>query len=532
MISIHELLFQFIYRYKFTFFFYIAFTALLYPFQNILLPDYYGKVINSFKEGANFMEMIKLLLFVFLISIILEDLVGIFQYLIVPDFSQFITTSMFSFILNHYEYDFENVKLGEIISKMTKMPSILFDYVDVFRIDVLKQAFIFIAAIFHYLSISKKILYVFLVYLVIHYVYFFVMCKQFYFYNERVNSFQDKSYEYLNDTMQNMSTVYSLNQQQNEKDRFYKFSFSKYKEMFGASYLSYLRNYLLWALVNISMYIIINYLLYKSYKDKKISSGALVSSFVITWSILSVYQKAIDSAWNISEVNGQLFNAQNFLNEISVQKDPKIGSQNFINGDIVFSNVYHKYSNENDFVLENISLRVKKGEKVAFVGPIGCGKSTIVKLMMGYQPLLMGDISIGGVSVKDMSNEQIRQHVFYIPQKPKLFNRTIYDNIVYGMDKPPSKEVLTDIMGAYGISFELDRIAGIEGNSLSGGQRQMIWLVRAILRPCSIVVMDEPTSALDPDNKKLINSIIRTFDKTVIIVSHDTIDPVFRKVEF
>jgi ABC-type bacteriocin/lantibiotic exporter with double-glycine peptidase domain len=280
------------------------------------------------------------------------------------------------------------------------------------------------------------------------------------------------------------------------------------------------------------MYIIINYLLYKSYKDKKISSGALVSSFVITWSILSVYQKAIDSAWNISEVNGQLFNAQNFLNEISVQKDPKIGSQNFINGDIVFSNVYHKYSNENDFVLENISLRVKKGEKVAFVGPIGCGKSTIVKLMMGYQPLLMGDISIGGVSVKDMSNEQIRQHVFYIPQKPKLFNRTIYDNIVYGMDKPPSKEVLTDIMGAYGISFELDRIAGIEGNSLSGGQRQMIWLVRAILRPCSIVVMDEPTSALDPDNKKLINSIIRTFDKTVIIVSHDTIDPVFRKVEF
>jgi ABC-type bacteriocin/lantibiotic exporter with double-glycine peptidase domain len=330
--------------------------------------------------------------------------------------------------------------------------------------------------------------------------------------------------------MQNMSTVYSLNQQQFEKDRFYEFSFSKYKDMFGSSYLVYLNNYFLWATINISMYIIMNYLLYKTYKAKKITSGALVSSFVITWSILSVYQRAIDSAWNISELNGQLFNAQNFLNEISVQKDPKTGSKDFVNGDIVVSNVYHKYGD--DFVLENVSLKVKKGEKVAFVGPIGCGKSTLVKLMMGYQPLLLGDISIGGISVKDISNEKIREQVFYIPQKPKLFNRTIYDNIVYGMDKPPSKEVLTDIMGAYGISFELDRMAGMEGNSLSGGQRQMIWLVRAILRPCSIVVMDEPTSALDPDNKKLINSIIRTFDKTVIIVSHDTIDPMFRKIHF
>jgi competence factor transporting protein len=530
MISINELLFQFIYRYKVTFFFYIAFTALLYPFQNIIIPDYYGKVINSFKEGTKFFVMIKMLFYVFLISMILDYLVGIFQYLIVPDFSQFITTTMFSFILNHYEYDFENVKLGEIISKMTKMPSILFDYVDVFRLDVLKQVFVFIAAIFHYLSISKIILYVFFVYLIIHYLYFFMMCKQFYYYNERVNSFQDKSYEYLNDTMQNMSTVYSLNQQQYEKDRFYSFSFSKYKEMFGASYICYLNNYILWAGINISMYIIINYLLYKTYKEKKITSAALVSSFVITWSILSVYQKAIDSAWNLSEVNGQLFNAQNFLNEISVNKSEKKDVKQFQNGDIIVSNVYHKYGN--DFVLENISLKVKKGEKVAFVGQIGCGKSTMVKLMLGYQPLILGDISIGGISIKDISNEKIREEIFYIPQKPKLFNRTIYDNIVYGMDKPPSKEVLTDIMGAYGISFELDRMAGIEGNSLSGGQRQMVWLIRAILRPCSIIIMDEPTSALDPDNKKLINSIIRTFDKTVIIVSHDTIDPMFRKIHF
>ena len=91
-------------------------------------------------------------------------------------------------------------------------------------------------------------------------------------------------------------------------------------------------------------------------------------------------------------------------------------------------------------------------------------------------------------------------------------------------------------MKLYDIHFklDLDEKVGVEGNSVSGGQRQMVWLLRALLHPASILIMDEPTSALDPTNKKLIISIINkiSVNKTVIIVSHDTIDSSFRKITF
>jgi ABC-type multidrug transport system fused ATPase/permease subunit len=539
----------------------MLFTIVSYPLQNIYIPDYYGKVISSFKDGTNLIYMIKILLFLYVLGRIFDELVLYCQYLILPDFSEYITGSIFSLVVNNFNYDFENIKIGEIISKLTKMPDILFNYINLFRLDFLKQLFIFIAAFIHYSTISNTIVGVFAFFIVIHYVYFFVMLKYFYGCNKKVNIFQDVVYENLNDTMQNISSVYSLNQQEYEKKRFYEFSFAEYKEIFGETYIYYLWSFGLWAIVNIAMFVILNYILYKSYKQKIITSGQLVSSFVITWSILSIYQRAIDSAWDLSEVYGTLYNVEDYFNDLAEKNKslkPNVDEKSiFKDGDIIISGVYHKYKNEkqlendgdaddehenyenieiDNFILENISITIKKGEKVAFVGKIGSGKSTLVKLIMGYQPLIMGSITIGGVSVNDMTNEDIRKNIFYIPQKPKLFNRTLYENIVYGIDNKPSKDQILDIMKLYGIHFkmDLDEKVGVEGNSISGGQRQMVWLLRALLHPASVLIMDEPTSALDPTNKILINSIIKksSVNKTVIIVSHDKIDSSFRKIRF
>ena len=120
-------------------------------------------------------------------------------------------------------------------------------------------------------------------------------------------------------------------------------------------------------------------------------------------------------------------------------------TKTFKNGDIVVKGVYHKY--KDDFVLENINLTISKGEKVAFVGQIGSGKSTLIKLIMGFQPLVLGDILIGGVSINNISNQELRSNIFYIPQKPKLFNRSLYENIVYGLKNPPTKEEVIHILG-------------------------------------------------------------------------------------
>jgi ABC-type multidrug transport system fused ATPase/permease subunit len=317
MISIHELLIQFIHTHKMKIFFYFLFTIISYPLQNIYVPDYYGKVISSFKDGTNLIYMIKMLLFLYILGRIFDESVLYFQYLILPSFSEYVTGSIFSLIVNTFKYDFENIKIGEIISKMIKMPDVLIEYSNLLRLDFLKQLFIFIGGIVHYFTISNKIVITFIVFLIIHYICFFVMFKNFYFYNKKVNIFQDIVYENLNDTMQNISSVYSLNQQAFEKKRFYEFSFADYKKVFGASYIFYLYTFGFWAIINIAMFVIMNYLLYSFYKKKIITSTQLVSSFVITWSILSAYQRAIDSAWSLSEVYSTLYNVEDYFNDIS-----------------------------------------------------------------------------------------------------------------------------------------------------------------------------------------------------------------------
>jgi ABC-type multidrug transport system fused ATPase/permease subunit len=292
-----------------------------------------------------------------------------------------------------------------------------------------------------------------------------------------------------------------------------------------------------WGFVTVCLFVSMNYILYKEYKNKKITAEVLISTFIITFSIIRLYEKAEHSSHRMAEVFSKIKDTEKFFNEISVTSKKYSAEKKFKYGDICFRNVYHKY--KDTFALENVTINIKKGEKVAFVGQIGSGKSTLVKLLLGYQPIVMGDVTIGGVSVKDIPSEQIHDEIFYIPQKPKLFNRTLYDNIVYGLKKPPSKEDilktlndldLTDVAEIF--NKKMNESCGVNGNNLSGGQRQMVWLLRSFYRSARILVLDEPTASLDPSNKETMIRIIQklSIGKTVIIVSHDNIDSSFRKI--
>ena len=109
MISIHELLIQFVFNHKIKVILYFLFTVISYPLQNIYIPDYYGKVISSFKDGSNLIYMIKMLLFLYIIGRVFDELVLFCQYLILPSFSEYITGNVFALVINNFNYDFENI---------------------------------------------------------------------------------------------------------------------------------------------------------------------------------------------------------------------------------------------------------------------------------------------------------------------------------------------------------------------------------------------------------------------------------------
>jgi len=337
-----------------------------------------------------------------------------------------------------------------------------------------------------------------------------------------------------------MASIYTCNQESYEKERFYTSTFADYKDIMYKIRELYMAGNVVWGFFVIIVFISLNYVLYNTYLKKEIDAEKLISSFIITFSIIRIFEKTERSANNISNINSKILDTETFFNSLdSIQHNTKDVKNTFKNGDIVISNVYHKYGDK--FALENINIQIQKGEKIAFVGQIGSGKTTLIKILIGFQPLVMGQITIGGISINNISNEDIRKHIFYIPQKPKIFNRTLYENIIYGLKKPPSKnEILTILddlkLGDIRTVFEpkMDELMGVEGNKLSGGQRQIVWLLRSFFRHTHIIIMDEPTASLDPENKERIVHIIKklSIGKTVIIVTHDTIDDSFRKIEF
>ena len=543
LLDIHKLLITFIKDNKLLFLFYLIVSLLLYPIHYIFIPKYYGYVINSFKDKreSRFIFMVKALVFFYILCWFLETGLLFLQYKIFPVFAEYATGTIFEFIIDHYELDFENIHTGEILSKIIRLPGILIQYMTVFGIEFFKEFFTLITAIYSYHNVSSLAVIVYLFYVILNYTYTYTMFKIFLNNDIAKNQVQDKMYEALVDCFNNFSSVYAFNQQEYEIERFYTKSYSGYKLEVNKSWEIYIKSYIFWGFATVSMFLVMNYIIYRDYKKKKIDSDMLISTFIITFSIVRLYEKAEGSSSKYSEIFSKIMDTEKFFNSISDYNynSKKVGDSVFKNGNIVIKNLYHKY--DETFVLENINLTIKKGEKVAFVGHIGSGKSTLIKLILGFQPIVMGDIIIGDVNLNNVPNKEIRREIFYIPQKPKLFNRTLYENIVYGLEKPPPAEdiikllkdlELNDIAEIF--SEKMNMSVGVDGNFISGGQRQMVWLLRSFYRQSRILIMDEPTASLDQKNKDLLIKIIKkiSIGKTVIIVSHDSIDPAFRKIEF
>ena len=540
-LSIYSILVSFMKKNSLIFIIYFLITILLYPFHYIIIPKYYGMVINSFKDKSKaFVYFVKMLLGAYVLCWILEMCLYKTQSVIFPEFAEYTTGSIFEFIIDHYELDFENIHTGEILSKIIRMPGVLADCLQTFGVEFIRELFVSITAVYTYYSVSTLTMTVYIGYAVFYYVFIYFLFKYLLGFDIEKNKAQDKMYECLVDCFNNFSSIYAFNQQPQEKQRFYDYIFKDYKERVIMSWSKYLNAASLWGGVTVSLFVSLNYLIYYEYTQKKIDAETLISTFIVTFSIIRLYEKAVLNADRYSDIYGKVLDTENFFNEISRynMNANKKNINRFKNGDIVFKGVYHKYKDQ--LVLENIDIHIEKGEKVAFVGQIGSGKTTLIKLLLGFQILNMGKITIGDMDVNHISNTQLRENIFYIPQKPKLFNRTLYENITYGIEKKPSKESillllddlkLQDIRSVF--EGKMDRSVGVEGNELSGGQRQIVWLLRAFYRQAPVLVLDEPTAALDPATKILVMDVIKRINigKTVIIVSHDPIDSSFRQIK-
>ena len=261
--------------------------------------------------------------------------------------------------------------------------------------------------------------------------------------------------------------------------------------------------------------------------NESMTTGQFMSFLV---SLLLAYQpvKALGNL-NISVQEG-LAGAERIFNLLDTSKDrmEKITSENKIklNGNIILKNVSFAYSEKN--VLNNISLEIPKGKKVALVGLSGSGKSTIANLIVRFFDNYNGQILIENKDIKEIELVDLRNNISMVTQETILFNDSIANNIKYGK-LDASEEEIKNVAETSGINEfsknldnHLDTVIGESGVKLSGGQRQRIAIARAILKNGPILIMDEATSSLDNITEKEVLKTIKNLmkDKTILIIAH------------
>ncbi|MDI3508259.1 MAG: hypothetical protein PWP48_714 [Clostridiales bacterium] len=193
---------------------------------------------------------------------------------------------------------------------------------------------------------------------------------------------------------------------------------------------------------------------------------------------------------------------------------------------IKFENVSFKYDEMDNYVLKNLSFEIKKGEKIILQGPNGSGKSTIVRLILQLYPVSSGNIYVNNIEISQIKRSSLIKHISYAAQKNFLFNDTIENNILTGIENY-DKEKYDSIICGLGLKEVIDRIQkenngliGEGGSYLSGGEIQKIAIARAMVSHNDFVILDEATSNLDANCKKYIKDYIKSSDATFLIIDH------------
>ena len=197
-------------------------------------------------------------------------------------------------------------------------------------------------------------------------------------------------------------------------------------------------------------------------------------------------------------------------------------------GAIEFNDVSFEYPNGGGKALDGVSFKIAPGERVAMVGRVGSGKSTASKLLLGLYHATSGSVTIDGTDIRQIDPADLRRHMGVVPQEVFLFNGTIKENIVLGAPDATDSHILaaSRLVGLDDYVQTLpkgyDMMVGERGERLSGGQRQLITLARALVRNPSILLLDEPTSAMDQGTEERIKARLAQSvrGKTVILITH------------
>lgn len=502
------------------------------------LPKYYGSLLEIFnKDLSVFLNAFLNILIIKSIIFFITEFQNYYVNLQNTYLEEIVHQNLVDKIKNKYITNPNDIIIGEKVAAITSFQTIISDWYNYFFNYIIS----YVATIGFFLGYVS--LYDYMMPLII--IGFFSLswylllsntnnCKNI---SEKTTGAYLKKYQDVEDYLSNILTIHTYQQFDQENKRLKDLS-DEYQETNKANNRCSLKWSLLGTIVSGLFLLTIMYRCFILLKKDQITKAIFLSIYFIGSDILETLAYLSDTLHEIKRGYKLLQNIEkdtqlDFYNKTDLQNIdhtikvdvPIINTKSIIK----LINIEYTYPGSNYSIINNFNMEIKESERIALIGDIGTGKSTLLKIILGLLKPTSGDLYLNGKHYARIDQRDIFKRFGYMTQNPVLFNRSILDNIIFGNPDVSREEVialldrfkLNDVFGK--LEKGLDSLVGKNGSKISGGQRQIIWFLRIYLQNPDILLMDEPTASLSPESKETLWNLINQgfANKTIIMSSHD-----------
>lgn len=500
--------------------------SLFFPMRALAVPYYIGKMTTTLQsdriDWGRLAYFILVVLALWAVALALQAGRGVFEAEVGPDFQMHMRNTAIERVLRTYRRNYRELEAGDINVKLYQLPVAAYYVMRSVVSRLIPAGITIVIAAVMYFALHRALGLLFLGFVVALGLMYWWITSVMYVTYETVSERLDRLHEDIDDFVTNIFALYITDTIDDEMRRMR----SANDDVRDIQSLTYGQRMLFRVGMTFLKYAFLACMVAASIVYR--SAIPVASALFVTFTIDSVlYNSAIDYMDMLTEV-GDLAKMETFFEHIDshrVDAPPESRVERAVRrGDVVYRGVGVQHPEASAPTLVDVNLRVPAGARVLITGPIGGGKSTLFRLLPGLMPYT-GSLTVDGHEVRDMSSAELRNAITYIPQAPRLFNRTILENITYGFSDGVTREAVESLLGEMSIPGfpDLDTVVGKSGSSISGGQRTVVYLIRAFLRKTPVVVLDEPTASLDADTRALIARVTdHLFSRcTLFIITHD-----------
>jgi ABC-type bacteriocin/lantibiotic exporter with double-glycine peptidase domain len=509
----------------------------------IVLSDLFSK-FTSAVNNLEYNNSITILLKIAGLSVFVDTVYMVSNYfdkIYYPMMEKFIRFELIDVIFKNIEVNYEKEDISNHIIKALKIPNTVTSFTGRFIYWVVTFVLTTVVILSYILYLDPLIgamtLFVFVLFFIMYY-YILLDTKNT---SEQRENEEKRLMSNIDDVLSNSISIICTKKIKDEKE-FLTNRHSIYDETHETQLWSSSKGGYAMSIIVTIILVIYVYVILRLYKNHKIDSTSTIKVIIIMLFFIRYIKTSSQGSIRVIAEYGKLAENEMDIRKLLVDKAEATGHKTEIpiTGDIEFKNVSFRYAataipagdgaaGAAPKTLDNVSFKINARDRVAIIGTNGSGKSTIIKLLSGFFKPTEGQILFDGEDSRNIDREYLRSKLSIVSQKVVLFNRSVLDNICYATNTP--KEEVVKILDQLKIMnvFKklpqgLDTMAGARGENLSGGQRQIIYLLRSYLSNKPITIMDEPTAAVDAFHKKYVIQMMDEMAKktTMIVVTHDS----------